>query len=66
VLLTSLESGLGTTTKEVTGPDGKIVWMSPLVKGKGKMTYSKGRMGRAYGDKEWEAYEALLADGAGD
>jgi hypothetical protein len=35
--------------------------MSPLVKGKGKMAYSKGRMGRAYGKKEWEAYGAVLA-----
>lgn len=35
--------------------------MSPLVQGKGKMAYSKGRMGRAYGDKEWEAYGNVLA-----
>ncbi|KAF2820609.1 hypothetical protein CC86DRAFT_374291 [Ophiobolus disseminans] len=54
-------TGLGSTTKEVTGLDGKRAWMSPLVKGKGKMAYSKGRMGRTYGEKEWVAYEDVLA-----
>jgi hypothetical protein len=65
-LLTLPTTGLGTTTKEVTGPDGKKVWMSPLVRGKGKMSYSKGRMGRAYGDDEWVAYEKMLSTGAGE
>lgn len=65
-MLTLLAAGLGTTTKEVTGPNGEKVWMSPLVKGKGKMSYSKGRMGRAYGDDEWVAYEKMLSAGAGD
>jgi len=62
--LTIVYVGLGSTTKEVTGPDGNKVWMSPLVKGRGKMAYSKGRMGRAYGEKEWEAYEEMLKAGA--
>jgi hypothetical protein len=54
-LLTLLDAGLGATTKEVTGPDGKKSWVSPLVKLGGKLMYSKGRMGRAFGDDEWSA-----------
>ncbi|KAK4629526.1 Monooxygenase [Fulvia fulva] len=49
-------TGLGATTKEVE-VGGKKVWMSPLVKGKGTLNYSKGRMGRAFGSKEWEALD---------
>lgn len=49
-------AGLGATTKEVE-VGGKKVWMSPLVKGKGTLNYSKGRMGRAFGSKEWEALD---------
>ena len=40
------------------------MWVSPLVKGKGEMAWSKGRMGREVGDKEWEAYDKVLADEA--
>ena len=53
-------TGLGATNKEVT-VDGKKVWMNPLVLGKGRLTYSKGRMGRPYGEKEWPAFENTLA-----
>lgn len=53
-------AGLGSTTKEVTGKDGRKEWVSPLVKAKGKLLYSKGRMGRAYGANEWEAYEEMV------
>jgi hypothetical protein len=53
-------TGLGQTTKAVVGSDGKKVWVSPLVRGKGKLAYSKGRMGRSFGDKEWEAFGATL------
>jgi hypothetical protein len=52
--------GIGATTKEVTGADGRKEWVNPLVRAKGKLAYSKGRMGRAYGDKEWEAFGATL------
>lgn len=52
-------TGLGATNKEVN-LDGKKVWMNPLVQGKGKLTYSKGRMGHSYGDKEWMAFENTL------
>ena len=48
--------GLGATTKEVE-IDGKKVWVNPLVKGKGRLNYSKGRMGRPFGSKEWEAFD---------
>jgi hypothetical protein len=54
-------SGLGATSKEVTGLDGRREWVNPLVKAKGKLVYSKGRMGRAYGEKEWEAFGATLS-----
>ena len=53
-------TGLGRTNKEVT-VDGKTkVWMSPLVQGKGKLNYSKGRMGRPFGEKEWLPFENTL------
>lgn len=65
-MLTGSIVGIGSTTKEVTRLDGKKVWMSPLVRGKGKLSYPKGRMGRAYGEDEWVAYEKMLAAGAGD
>jgi hypothetical protein len=54
--------GMGTTTKEVVGAEGKKEWASPLVRAKGKLVYSKGRMGRAHGDKEWEAFGATFDD----
>jgi hypothetical protein len=57
-------AGLGSTTQEVTNLDGKKEWVSPLVRANGKLAYSKGRMGRTYGDKEWEAFGATL-DGNG-
>jgi hypothetical protein len=59
-LLIHVNIGLGSTSKEVVGVDGKKEWVNPLVRGKGKLAYSKGRMGRAYGDKEWEAYGSTL------
>ncbi|KAJ4309786.1 hypothetical protein N0V94_008764 [Neodidymelliopsis sp. IMI 364377] len=51
--------GLGATSKEVTGPDGKKSWVNPLVKLGGKLLYSKGRMGRAYGNDEWSTMASL-------
>lgn len=54
-LLIRLDTGLGATSKEITGPDGKKSWVNPLVKLGGKLSYSKGRMGRAFGDDEWTA-----------
>ncbi|KAF2161996.1 hypothetical protein M409DRAFT_69493 [Zasmidium cellare ATCC 36951] len=54
-------TGLGATTKEVE-VEGKKVWMSPLVKGKGRLSYSKGRMGRPFGTDEWTDYDKLLGD----
>ncbi|OAK97757.1 hypothetical protein IQ06DRAFT_358038 [Phaeosphaeriaceae sp. SRC1lsM3a] len=53
-------TGLGSASKEVTDVDGRKTWVNPLVKAKGKLAYSKGRMGRAFGDKEWEAHTAYL------
>lgn len=58
-VLIPVDAGLGATTKEVTGPDGQKSWVNPLVKLGGKLMYSKGRMGRAYGDDEWNALAAL-------
>ncbi|KAF1928982.1 uncharacterized protein M421DRAFT_100706 [Didymella exigua CBS 183.55] len=52
--------GLGATTKEVIGPDGKKSWVTPLVKLGGKLMYSKERMGRAYCDDEWNASAATM------
>lgn len=53
-------TGLGATRKEVT-IDGKKVWMNPLVQGRGRLTYSKGRMGRSYNtEKEWVAFDNML------
>jgi hypothetical protein len=49
-------AGLASTTKEVV-TEGKSEWASPLVRVKGKLNYSKGRMGKEYGEKEWEASE---------
>ena len=49
-------TGLGATFTEAE-VEGKKVWMSPLVKGKGPMMYSKGRMGKAMDEKtEWSAF----------
>ncbi|KAF2032984.1 hypothetical protein EK21DRAFT_59592, partial [Setomelanomma holmii] len=53
-------TGMASTTKEVQGKDGRKEWVSPLVKAKGKLLYSKGRMGRTYGDNEWDAYEEMV------
>lgn len=36
------------------------MWINPLVKGKGKLTYSKGRMGRSFGSDEWASHEKTL------
>ena len=58
-------TGLGATFTEAT-VKGEKVWASPLVQGKGKMTYSRGRMGREFDvEKEWTAFEETLgaADG---
>jgi hypothetical protein len=64
VCVLTWNTGLGSSTKEVVDKDGKKVWVNPLVKASGKLAYSKGRMGRTYGDKEWEAFGATLeADG---
>ena len=53
-------TGLGATRKEVS-VGGEKGWMNPLVKGKGRLTYSKGRMGRPYSnEKEWVAFENTL------
>ena len=53
-------TGIGATRKEVT-VDGEKVWMNPLVQGKGRLTYSKGRMGKAFStDKEWQSFHSVL------
>jgi hypothetical protein len=54
-----MSAGLASTTKEVV-QEGKSEWVSPLVRVKGKLNYSKGRMGREYGEKEWEASENTM------
>ena len=54
-------TGLGATFTEAN-VKGEKKWMSPLVKGRGKLAYSKGRMGREYGDNEWTAYEETLGE----
>ncbi|KAH7380079.1 hypothetical protein BKA66DRAFT_571155 [Pyrenochaeta sp. MPI-SDFR-AT-0127] len=51
--------GLGSLTKEVTDVNGQKSWVNSLVKIKGNLLYSKGRMGRSVGDKEWEPLTAL-------
>ncbi|KAF3004963.1 hypothetical protein E8E13_007953 [Curvularia kusanoi] len=51
--------GLGATSKQVTGPDGKKSWVNPLVKIGGNLSHSKGRLGRAYGENEWDALDSL-------
>lgn len=53
------DAGLGATSREVVGPDGKKSWVNPLVMAKGKLAHSKGRMGRAYSDNEEERLEQL-------
>lgn len=51
-------TGLGASTQERI-IDGKSVWVSPLVQGSGKLSYSKGRMGRPFSEKtEWPEWEA--------
>lgn len=37
--------------------------MNPLVKMKGPLMYSKGRMGRQFGDHEWDAFAATAPPG---
>lgn len=55
-------TGLGATTAPVAMDDGSTVWVNSLVEGKGKLAYSRGRMGREFArEKEWEAYEKTLA-----
>ena len=57
-------TGLGATSIEVPSveKDGKSSWYSPLVQGKGPLRYSKGRMGRTFGEKqEWPEFEKLSA-----
>ena len=55
-------TGMGATVKEAT-VDGKKVWLNPLVEAKGKLRYSKGRMGRPFGEKEWIAFDNTLPEG---
>ncbi|KAF7198632.1 Monooxygenase [Pseudocercospora fuligena] len=52
-------TGLGATTKQAT-VNGQQVWVNPLVRGKGKLVYSKGRMGRTIANNEWDAFEQRL------
>ncbi|ORY10973.1 hypothetical protein BCR34DRAFT_336590 [Clohesyomyces aquaticus] len=52
-------TGMGATTKEVKNADGTKSWVNPLVKVKGKLNYSKGRMGRAFGANEWDIMETM-------
>ena len=54
-------TSLGATTKEAT-VDGKTVWLNPLVHGKGILAYSKGRMDRPFGEKEWSAFSDKLTE----
>ncbi|GAB7346000.1 hypothetical protein MBLNU457_4774t1 [Dothideomycetes sp. NU457] len=55
-------TGLGATTK-MTMVDGKQVWVNPLVRGKGRLSYSKGRMGRVFDNKsEWQAIDREAYD----
>ena len=54
-------TGLGAARKEAT-VDGKQVWINPLVKGNGRLTYSKGRMGKPFGNGEWNAFEKTLEE----
>ncbi|KAH6637450.1 hypothetical protein C7974DRAFT_374141 [Boeremia exigua] len=51
--------GLGATSKEVTGSDGKKAWVNPLVRATGKLSHSKGRMGRTYDNNEEEKIATL-------
>jgi hypothetical protein len=54
-------TGLGATSMPVELEDGKKVWVNPLIEGKGRLSYSKGRMGKAFGRKDkWVAYEKTL------
>ena len=53
-------TGLSAATIE-TERDGKKVWVNPLVKGNGRLTYSKGRMGKVFSpETEWKAYDDAL------
>jgi hypothetical protein len=45
---------------EAMGAEGRKPWVSPLVRARGKLAYSKLRMGRAFEDKEWEALGSAL------
>lgn len=55
-------TGLGQTTTEAN-IDGRKLWVNPLVRGKGRLNYSKGRMGRIYDpDSEWTAYDKTLSE----
>ena len=54
-------TGIGATTREAE-IDGKKVWMNPLVHAKGPLRYSKGRMGRPFGEKEWVAFENMTGN----
>lgn len=59
-------TGMGKTSKEVVGEDGRSVWMNPLVRIGGQMRYSKGRMGRKFDLKrEWGAMEELSEEEKG-
>ncbi|EMC99306.1 hypothetical protein BAUCODRAFT_31625 [Baudoinia panamericana UAMH 10762] len=54
-------TGLGRVTKAATTVDGNEVWLNTLVKGKGRLAYSKGRMGRVYDQQsEWSAFDSTL------
>lgn len=53
-------TGLGATTKEAL-INGKPTWLNPQVRAKGRLNYSKGRMGRVYDtESEWIPYEKAL------
>ena len=40
--------------------DGKSTWVNPLVRVKGQLSYSNGRMGRTENNKGWSAGDDLL------
>ncbi|KAF2158452.1 hypothetical protein M409DRAFT_31031 [Zasmidium cellare ATCC 36951] len=58
-------TGLGATSKEVE-INGNKVWMNPLVRAKGPLLWSKGRMGKESGAKDWQEFHDAVVQEEGE
>ncbi|KAK4494914.1 hypothetical protein PRZ48_014270 [Zasmidium cellare] len=58
-------TGLGATSKEVE-INGTKAWVNPLVRAKGPLLWSRGRMGKESGEKDWQEFHDAVVQEDGE